>query len=188
MLYIEDRLYDFDLQHALTDISEQRREQALRYKYELGQRTCVLAYLLLKRALLSEYGLDGNPLFCYGPHGKPYIVGHPDIHFNLSHCRQAVACVVDTRPVGVDVESRGRYKESLARYTMNDDEQHRISTASDPALEFTKLWTMKEALLKLVGTGLRDNIRDVLDDAQRYHFSTTLDTAGHYVCTVCSAL
>ena len=44
MIYINDRLFDFDLDAALEQLSEQRREQALRYRYELGRRTCAAAY------------------------------------------------------------------------------------------------------------------------------------------------
>ena len=51
MVYIDEHIDDFDLPTALADISEQRRQQALRFRHERGQRTCVLAYLLLKKAL-----------------------------------------------------------------------------------------------------------------------------------------
>ncbi len=102
---ISEDIYGFDLEVALAEISEQRREQALKFKYELGQRTCVLAYQLLKQLLREEYGIMENPLFEYNEHGKPSIIGHPEIFFNLSHCREAVACVVSDAPVGIDVEA-----------------------------------------------------------------------------------
>ena len=65
-VYIDNHINDFDLNTALGQISEQRRQQALRFQYEQGQRTCVLAYLLLKRALKEEFGMEENPLFEYG--------------------------------------------------------------------------------------------------------------------------
>ena len=162
MIYIEHQIWDFDLDAALSAISEQRREQALRFKFEQGRRTCVLAYLLLKRALHEEYGIDENPLFEYGEHGKPFIVGHPDIHFNLSHCSEAVACAVSDRPVGIDVETVRKYSDSLARYTMNDAELEQITGSGRPDVAFIRLWTMKEALLKLTGEGITDNLKHVL--------------------------
>ena len=185
MLYIDEHIYDFDLQQALSDISPQRREQALRYRFELGQRTCVLAYLLLKRALQSEYGMSDNPLFEYGPHGKPMLVGHPDIHFSLSHCRQAVACAVSDKPVGVDVETIGRYKDGVVRYTMNERELEAIAADERPDVAFTRLWTMKEARLKLTGEGITDDVKHALDDAASYHFTTVECLEQGYVYTVC---
>ena len=185
MVYIDDHINDFDLQAALAVISPQRREQALQFKFEQGQRTCVLAYLLLKKALLEEYGLHMNPLFEYGEHGKPFIVGHPEIHFNLSHCREAVACVVSDHPVGIDVESIREYHDSLVSYTMSADEEARIQAAGRPEAEFIRLWTMKEARLKLTGEGITDYLKAVLDDAEKYRYTTIEQLDRNYLYTVC---
>ena len=73
-------------------------------------------------------------------------------------------CVLSNKPVGVDIESVHRYSESLARYTMNDEEMKQILQAENPAVQFTKLWTMKEAVLKLSGHGLTDNLKVVMED------------------------
>ena len=99
---VSEDIWDFNLDAALGDISEQRREQALKFKHEQGQRLCVLAYQLLKEGLQQEYGITGNPIFEYNEHGKPSIVGHPEIFFNLSHCKEAAICVVNDQPIGVD--------------------------------------------------------------------------------------
>ena len=162
MLYINDDLDGFDLDRALPLLSEQRRGVCLRFRHELGRKQCAAAYLLLRKALLEEYGISEMPVFGYGEHGKPFIIGHPDIHFNISHCHEAVVCAVSDKPVGVDVESIDRYKESVAQYTMNDREMDIIHSADNPALAFTCLWTMKEALLKLSGQGISNDMRDVL--------------------------
>ena len=104
-ILISEHIWDFDLEAALREISAQRREQALKFMFEQGQRLCVLAYQLLKQGLREEYGITENPVFEYNEHDKPSIVGHPEIHFNLSHCKEAAACVVSDQPVGIDVES-----------------------------------------------------------------------------------
>ena len=180
-IIVSEEIWDFDLEAALEDISVQRREQALKFKFELGQRLCVLAYRLLKQGLREEYGIVGNPIFEYNEHGKPSIVGHPEIHFNLSHCKEAVVCVVSDQPVGVDVESIREYRESLVRYTMNDEEIREIESAEDPASTFIRLWTMKEATLKLIGNGISNNIKTVISKEYRY---TTVEKKN-YIYTVC---
>lgn len=162
MIYINDRIYDFDLQEALAQLSEQRREQALKFKHELGQRTCVAAYLLLCEGLQKEYGIIEKPVFEYGEHGKPSLVGYPHIHFNLSHCREAVICILSDQPVGIDIESIRTFKQPLVDYTMNEDEAHQIEQAESPELEFIKLWTQKEAVLKLSGEGISRDLKSVL--------------------------
>ena len=163
MIYLNDDIEHFDWQAALPLMTEQRREQCLKFKFELGRKTCAAAYLLLCEGLRQEYGIMEPPVFEYGEHGKPFIVGHPEICFNMSHCREAAICVLSDKPVGVDVESIRPYNESLARYTMSDAEMALIESAKRPEVEFIRLWTLKEAFLKCSGEGIRDNMKHVLD-------------------------
>ena len=179
---VAEDIWAFDLEAALKEISEQRREQALKFRYELGQRLCVLAYLLLKKGLREIYGITDNPIFEYNEHGKPSIVGHPEIYFNLSHCKEAVVCVISDQPIGVDVESIREYKESLVRYTMNDEEIHEIESSENPAAAFIRLWTMKEATTKLIGTGISNDMKTVIDTT-RYKYTTV--NRQQYIYTVC---
>ena len=184
MLYLNDRLHELDLDDALARLSEQRREQALRFKQETGRRTCAAAYLLLCQGLREEYGITEKPFFEYGEHGKPFIAGHPDIHFNLSHCREAVACFVSDRPVGIDIETIRPAKDSLLRYAMNDREVEAIVHAPDPALAFTCLWTQKEALMKLTGRGLTNDLKDVLSQHPHISIETTVSQDVRYVYSI----
>ena len=183
MIYLNDDIAGFDLETALPLLSPQRREQTLRFKFELGRKTCAMAYLLLCEGLRKEYGISELPVFGYGEHGKPYILGHPDIHFNLSHCREAVVCALSDQPVGIDVESVREYSESLLQYTMNADEVMRISQAERPELEFIRLWTMKEAVLKLTGEGITNDLKDILKRPSR--LTTVVSPEGRYVYSVC---
>ena len=182
---VREDIWAFDLKAALEEISEQRREQALKFKYEQGQRLCVLAYLLLKQALREGYGIIENPVFEYNEHGKPSIVGHPEIFFNLSHCKEAAICVVSDQPVGVDVEGIREYRESLVNYTMNDEEITLIKSAENHAAAFIRLWTMKEATTKLIGTGISNDMKTVLDPT-KYKY-TTVDRQ-RYIYTICENL
>ncbi|MBP3767859.1 MAG: 4'-phosphopantetheinyl transferase superfamily protein [Prevotella sp.] len=182
MIYLNNDIAHFDFDAALPLLSEQRRRQALKFRHELGRKTCAAAYLLLCEGLRKEYGITEPPVFEYGEHGKPSIVGRPDIHFNMSHCREAAICVLADRPVGADIESIRQYKESLARYTMNDEELHQILTAACPDVAFTKLWTKKEAVLKCLGTGIRNNMKTVLNGVAP--ISTVVDEARGYVYSI----
>ena len=163
MIYLNDNLESFDFEASLPLLSAQRREQALQFRYELGRKTCAAAYLLLREGLQKEYGITEPPVFEYGEHGKPSIVGHPEIFFNMSHCREAAICVLSNKPVGVDIESIRPYNESLARYTMSDEEMALIESAERRDVEFIRLWTLKEAVLKCSGEGIRNDMKHVLD-------------------------
>lgn len=181
--YINDHLWDFDLAASLARLSAQRREQALKFRHEFGQRACVAAYLLLCEGLEKEYGLKELPIFDYHEHGKPFIKGHPEIHFNLSHCQEAAVCCVSNKPVGVDVESIRSFSESLVAYTMNEHEVASIQASKDPARQFIRLWTQKEALMKLTGQGITNHLKEVLcrDDIV---LSTVESRDGRYIYSI----
>ena len=182
MVYLNDHIADIDWEGALPLLSEQRREQVLKFKFEQGRKTCAGAYLLLCEALRKEYGITEPPVFEYGEHGKPSIVGHPDIHFNISHCKEAVLCVTSPRPVGVDVESVRTFKDSLVEYTMNPQEIAQIKQAARPDVEFIRLWTMKEAVLKLTGEGISKDLKTVLTGQEQ--IETKVNMEKNYVYSI----
>ena len=183
MIYLDDHIHDFDLQQALSEVSPQRRQYALRYRQERDQRLSVAAYRLLQRALLEEYGIDEPPLFHYDENGKPRLAGHPDVHFSLSHCLAAVACAVSDKPVGIDIEAIDHYSEEIATRVMSEAEMHQILTSPHPAEAFTRLWTMKESLYKLTGDDNNGDICHMLDKMPPVVFETMV--FPHSVCTVC---
>ena len=186
-LFIDNQVDRLDLDAALAGVSKQRRLHALSYRSEHDRRLSVAAYMLLQRALRVEYGIDEPTLFDFGINGKPSLVGHSGIFFSLSHCHEAAACAVDSSPVGVDVESIGHYDEEIAGKVMNREEQRLIASSSDPQLTFTRLWTMKESLLKMTGEGLTDDMRNILDIPDKpFRFQTTV--FSQFVCTVCYKL
>ncbi len=189
MIYINDDIYGFSAEkiaECIENLPSQRREVALRYKHELGRRQCVLAYLLLCDGLEREYGITDKPVFAYGGHGKPSIIGHEDIHFNLSHCKTAVACAISDKPIGIDVESIRPVKEAVIRYAMNDDEVQQILTSPNPDLEFTRLWTIKESVLKLTGEGINDDMKNVLNTEKLKGISIENIMCDGYVYSVAS--
>jgi 4'-phosphopantetheinyl transferase len=186
VIYINDQVMDFDLQQALTEVSAQRREQALRYRHERDQRLSVAAYRLLHHALQAEYGIDQPPILVYGANGKPMLADRPDIHFSLSHCHEAAACVLNDRPIGIDIETIDPYNEEVAACVMNDHEMGQIKASPLPALAFTRLWTMKESFYKLTGNDNHGDIAHMLDDTAQVRFITR--EYPRFVVSVCRYL
>jgi len=182
MIYWNDDLKHYDWQAALPLLSEQRREQVLKFKHEMGRKTCAAVYQLLCEGLQKEFGYTEKPVFDYGEHGKPYIAARPDIHFNMSHCREAAVCVVSNRPVGIDVESIRSFHESLVNYTMNEEEVNHIHQSPHPDVEFIRFWTMKEALLKLTGDGISRDLKTVLTGHEQ--IETVVNIEKNYVYSV----
>lgn len=164
VLYMDDYTAR-DIESLVEQLPAWRREQALRYRHEAGRRQCVLAYEALRRGLRERYGIAEDPGFDYNSYGKPSLHRLPHIHFSLSHCREAVGCLLSDSECGLDLEASRPIRESLVQYTMNEAEASLIGSADDPQTAFLRLWTRKEAVLKLRGTGIRGSMKDVLAQA-----------------------
>ena len=182
MIYLNDHTELLDIDAALSKVSAQRREHALRFAHESGRRLSLAVYLLLMEGLQNEYGIIEPPVFDYLEGGKPVIKGHPEIHFNFSHSGNVALCAIDSQPVGADVETPRKISPSLIAYTMNDAEQALIASAPESLSAFLALWTKKEAVLKLTGEGIRSDLKKVLDNQELYHIETV--TTENYVYSI----
>ena len=133
-------------------VSEQRREQALKYKHTFGQFCCLKSWLMLFDDVeMSRYrDLEWK----YNEHGKPYMANGP--YFSISHCKEGIAVAIDDAPIGVDIEAIRHANEDLIERTMNEEEKRLIANSQQPIAdrEFTRLWTQKEAIVKAEGTGI----------------------------------
>lgn len=119
--------------------------QEYEYQHMAGHR-------LVQYALKRSFGLE-QAAYTYSSGGKPYISGHPEIQFNLSHTKGILACAVSDRPVGIDVEGIRPVLPSVLR-KMTERERAYILSADDQAEAFMRVWTMKEACIKMTGQGL----------------------------------
>ena len=195
---------DAEVERLLPLVSAKRREVALRFKFTFGRFTCLKSYVMLQRLVqevLAENDERWLPLqlrlkewngdFVYNEHDKPFLQNASGerikgVDFSISHCKNAIAVALSDRPVGVDVESFRLAEEPLLKRTMNPEEQTEVRTAADPAEAFTHLWTRKEAVLKLRGTGLVDDLHGVLlpNSKQPVSLKTDVNREKQYVWTL----
>ena len=182
MIYLTNHTELLDIEDALSKVSEQRREQALKFAHESGRRLSLAVYLLLMEGLQNEYGIKEAPVFDYLEGGKPVIKGHPEIHFNFSHSGNIAFCAIDNQQVGADIEVPRKITPSLISYTMNEEEQSIISSSLDQIMAFLSFWTKKEAILKLTGEGIRSDLKSVLSHPEKYLIETI--TTDKYVYSI----
>ena len=189
-VYIKEHLAsitDEELEAAIASLPAWRREKALRFKHQQGRIECAFSYLLLCQALRETYGITEQPSFLIGEHGKPELSLNSKLstlNFNLSHCKSALAVALSATPIGIDVESVGRYSESLARHVLNDSEFAEVSQSPNPQIPFTRLWTQKEAVVKLTGRGIDDDLPNLLLKYNNVSLRTEEHLAQGYILSV----
>jgi len=127
-------------------INEEDKINALKYKKIIDQKQHIISSYL-KRKYVKDYFLD--------EHKKPKS---NNIFFNVSHSENLVGIAIANIEVGLDIEFKNKErKDKFINYTCSDDEIKFIKDESD----FYKLWTSKESLLKCLGIGLVNNIKEV---------------------------
>lgn len=124
-----------------------------------NQREHLTAWLLFQRVLREKYEIQTllELAIARTEQGKPYSRTYPELHFNLSHCRAACACALDTIPVGLDIERRFSYKEKLMHRICTEKEQQIVEACeslSDRERLLQALWSMKESIVKWNGHGI----------------------------------
>ena len=173
-----------EVARLLSIVSPQRREQALRYTHTFGQFCCLKSYEMLTALLASTpYTLHPTPSFLYNEHGAPYLENGP--YFSISHCKQGIAVAVSETPIGIDIEAIRPFNEGLMRKTMNSEEQTHILSSLNPEIEFIRLWTRKEAYVKMQGTGIIADMHDILCDVSDVSWEEVIDIEKRFICTIC---
>lgn len=114
--------------------------------------------------------VDGNTLsICTNEFGKPYLKDYPSIHYNISHTKDILVCVISDKPIGVDIEKKRPIKVKIIKHVFTLNEQKYIWSNKKELDEiFTELWTRKEAYVKWLGKGMEIpfNSFDVLDETR----------------------
>ena len=113
------------------------------------------------RSLLSGFtGTAADKLrFQYGNSGKPSLMDHDDVHFNISHSADlGLFAFSPDRPVGVDVENERPVRRLLdvAQRFMSEDELRALVDTSpeERNAAFLRSWVVREARLKAEGKGV----------------------------------
>lgn len=91
-------------------------------------------------------------------HEKPFLKNYPDIHFNISHCDELVACAFSPDTIGFDIEHIVDFSDSILRRVLTDEEKeylYSFKSDEDKYKEmFCRFWTLKESRIKHSGLGL----------------------------------
>ncbi|MBR2591145.1 MAG: 4'-phosphopantetheinyl transferase superfamily protein [Clostridia bacterium] len=124
-----------------------RYHAAQRYRFEADRLRAYAA-----GALLWERFGDVEEQILFGDYGKPYFA-HESTQFNLSHSGDIALLATSACMVGADVEKCTRENLPLAKKVFTTREREWME--QDPVVRFTRLWTLKESVMKALGKGLQ---------------------------------
>lgn len=114
----------------------------------------ILGRIILKDILKTKYNISYNDVKVkFNINDKPYIDG---INFNISHSYDYVVVAVADDAIGVDIEKIRKIDLSIMKQFCTHNEQKYIMNSNNKYLSFWKIYTLKEAYFKMLGTNLFD--------------------------------
>lgn len=114
----------------------------------------------LFRFLLSKLEVNENEVqLLKEDDGKPYALWNENhIYVSFSHSPNKVYCAIsDKLDIGLDVEPAGRDISPKVLERITSEAEQEIAATLRPV----QIWTIKEAVVKFLGTGLRTNLNEL---------------------------
>lgn len=156
-VHLPELLPDDVMTRMRSAVSAERRDASLRFQRQQDAQRSLVGELLLLHILRERYQLDADTLdMGKNSYGKPFLIQHPHIHFNLSHAGDWIICADDSAPVGVDIEKVRPIDFAIAeRFFTSSEYKLLLDAPEQKRLQlFYTLWTLKESYIKFVGKGL----------------------------------
>ncbi len=174
----------FEAIFALDDITEpsskqlnrlhgEERKELNQLESESRRREFVSSRLLFKE-LAHEWELPEKEFLIWkNEWGNPFAKTHSEqFEVSIAHTNDRVLCgIAKEHPIGIDLEPTDRtVADGLRTRIMHPKEKDVGDTVST-----IRLWTIKEAYIKLRGKGLRLNMKDVYVQRDEDDFLAKLD-------------
>ncbi|MDZ7806945.1 MAG: 4'-phosphopantetheinyl transferase superfamily protein [Gracilimonas sp.] len=141
-------------------LSEKEKSEFLNFKNP-GRQAEYLTARHLFRYMLKDMGYDTNEVqLDKEKGGKPYAKdGDRKLFVSFSHSQEMVFCAFsESLDVGVDTETIGRnIPERVLNRVLDQNEKQALEN-----LNPLQIWTLKEAAVKCLGTGLRTKLNEVI--------------------------
>jgi 4'-phosphopantetheinyl transferase len=146
-------------------LCDSERQRAQRFHFDRHRNRYIARRAGLRRILAGYMGVDAQSVtFVENKFGKPRLDQTDEgqgLCFNASHCENRSLCVLARdRGIGSDLETCSRSKDidwpQLSKQFIHPREQAYLLTVPSPrrAAGYLKLWTLKEAFAKALGSGL----------------------------------
>lgn len=156
-----DQLPDSQFDQYQQCFSDSEKQRVKRIRSESRLREYIAGHYMLRTMLKSLYleSLDNDGIEHPDKRPPRFSDSSIDLYFNITHSHGLIMCSVSrVGEIGIDIETPRRtasLNEIAASYFAPQESEliHRLD-AGQAAVEFYRLWTLKESLLKATQEGL----------------------------------
>jgi len=140
-------------------LGEKERQSVERTRKEKNKIEKILGWAMCRMEASSRYGVHPAEIrIDFHDKGKPFFPDFPDFKFNITHGGGIVAVAFcEHHEVGIDVESITRKVNPMIAeryFTPAEADFLQKKPLQQRSHAFLRLWTIKEAYLKMTGDGL----------------------------------
>ncbi|AQS04673.1 4'-phosphopantetheinyl transferase family protein [Clostridium beijerinckii] len=132
----------------------------------------LIGEILIRTIIVEKLKIDNKCIrFSKNEYGKPYLKDYPNFNFNISHSGEYVLCVVDNKPVGIDIEEIKyiEYEEIAKRFFTAREFDYIVNQELCFQLNsFYEIWTLKESYIKCLGQGLSIPLKSFSIELEKY--------------------
>lgn len=156
-LNIKENLENNKLEELAKYLSSDKREKIKRFHQLEDYRRSLFADILIRYMICKITRKEfAKIVFDYNKYGKPFLIGEPNIQFNVSHSGDWVVAVVNSFPIGIDIEKIRPIELRIGkRFFTNKEYEYIMNKNPISRLEyFYEIWTLKESYIKAAGMGL----------------------------------
>jgi len=153
-----------DVKTCLGLLNKEERDRANAFRKRKDRDNYILSHGYL-RILLSSYFptiLPASWEFVYNAYGKPSLSSKHQkrLFFNLSHTKHYVAFIFSEVAIcGIDIEEEMPIviDEAMRKLILSQEEEKMYVQSKEKQRTFYQLWTLKEAYVKAIGSGLQQS-------------------------------
>ena len=152
---IRDNISEDSFDFWVGKVSAEKKKKVQSFKLYDDKKRSVYGELLLRYILINDFEIKNEKIVInVDVNGKPNLKGNKDIFFNISHSGDYVVCVVDSHPIGIDIEKMDGADMQIAKRFFAEYEYKYLQRQENKVEMFYKLWTLKESYIKCTGKGL----------------------------------
>ena len=134
-------------------MSSEKKDSVVKMQSEHKRKLRIAADMLCRKGISEFCGVPENEITIrLTSLGKPYAAGLP-VNFSISHSGDYAVCAVSGNEIGIDIEKiRAVHPRAYEKFCTEKEARYIDSEENG----FFKIWTLKEAYFKCIGTGITD--------------------------------
>ena len=171
-------------------MDSEKKDSVIKMQSEHKRKLRIAADMLCRKGISEFCGVPENEITIrLTSLGKPYAAGLP-VNFSISHSGDYAVCAISGNEIGIDIEKIRAVHPRAHEKFCNESETHYIDSEENG---FFKIWTLKEAYFKCIGTGLGADIKDVSFEIDKSKILCSEEgfeflfypINENYICSVC---